>query len=249
MINAVILEDDPLLGKHLAMMIEEQCPEIKILALINSGKMALDILPVLNYELVFSDIQLGDMDAFTLFEQLEHNHKQIIFTTAHDEYALHAFKLDATDYLIKPIQPDELNRAVNKALDHFKKEQLISASNSFSVQKNGKILIKSNDELHFLLPERIIYCEADGAYSRVFLSGKLNEFKVVTMHLKKLGKILPQEYFFRIHDGYIVNINFIDHIIYQKRLCVLNHSSAAGKTQLKISERKYMSFIEFLKDK
>jgi len=71
---------------------------------------------------------------------------------------------------------------------------------------------------------------------------------VVTMHLKKLGGVLPEKNFFRIHDGYIVNINFIDHIIYQKRLCVLNHSSVSGRTKLKISERKYMSFIEFLKN-
>ena len=248
MINAVIIEDDPLLGKHLAMMIEEYCPEIKILALIHSGEMALEIMPVLNYDLVFSDIQLGDMDAFTLFEQLQSNQKQIIFITAHDEYALHAFRLDATDYLIKPIQPEELVRAVKKALDHLAKEHLFLLSDSVSVQKSGKILIKSNDELHFLLPERIIFCEADGAYSKVYLSGNVNEFKVVTMHLKKLGKVLPEKNFFRIHDGYIVNINFIDHIIYQKRLCVLNHNSAAGKTQLKISERKYMSFIEFLKN-
>ena len=249
MINAVIIEDDPLLGKHLAMMINELCPEIKILALINSGKMALDILPVLSYDLVFSDIQLGDMDAFSLFDQLENNNKRIIFITAHDEYALHAFKLDATDYLIKPVQPEELVSAVNKAVDYISKDQLYLLSSTLTAQKKGKILIKSNDELHFILPERIIYCEADGAYSKVFLSGKLNEFKVVTMHLKKLGKILPEEYFFRIHDGYIININFIDHIIYQKRLCVLNHNSAVGKTQLKISERKYMSFIEFLRDK
>jgi len=248
MINTVIIEDDPLLGKYLAMLIKEHCPEIKVVALINSGKMALDLLPVLKYDLVFSDIQLGDTDAFTLFEQLEDHHQQIIFVTAHDEYALHAFKLDATDYLIKPIQADELRRAVNRAIDRLAKDSHSSLSDSFSVQKSGKILIKSNDELHFLMPDRIVYCEADGAYSKVYLSGNLNEFKLVTMHLKKLGKVLPQECFYRIHDGHIVNINFIDHIIYQKRLCVLNHNSAIGKTQLKISERKYMSFIEFLKN-
>ena len=187
------------------------------------------------------------MDAFSLFDQLENNHQQIIFITAHDEFALHAFKLDATDYLIKPIVPEELKRSVKRATEHLAREKHPSVT-EYSVQKSGKILIKSNDELHFLLPERIIYCEADGAYSKVFLSGNSFEFKVVTMHLKKLEKVLPNEQFFRIHDGYIVNVNFIDHIIYQKRLCVLNHSSTSGKTQLKISERKYMAFIEFLKN-
>lgn len=247
MINAVILEDDPMVGKNLALMLEEHCPEIKVISLLDSGKMALDILPYLNYDLIFSDIELGDMDAFSLFEQLENSNQQIIFITAHDEFALHAFKLDAADYLIKPVLPEELKRSVKRVVEHIVKDQQTS-NTSYSIQKSGKILIKSNDELHFLLPERIIYCEADGAYSKVFLSGNLNEYKVVTMHLKKMEKVLPKEQFFRIHDGYIVNINFIDHIIYQKRLCVLNHNSASGKTQLKISERKYVAFIDFLKN-
>ena len=79
MINAVIIEDEPLLGKSLAMMIKEYCPEITVIALIDSGNMALDILPALQYDLIFSDIQLGDMDAFTLFERLENNGQHIIF--------------------------------------------------------------------------------------------------------------------------------------------------------------------------
>lgn len=249
MINAVVIEDDPLLGKHLTMLIGEHCPDIKIIALINSGKMALDILPLLSYDLVFSDIQLGDMDAFSLFELLDNRHQHIIFTTAHDEFALHAFKLDAIDYLLKPILPEDLKRAVNKALELISgREQINVLQGSYTVQKSGKILIKSNDELHFLSPERIIFCEADGAYTKVFLVDNSSDYKVVTMHLKKIELVLPKEHFFRIHDAHIVNTNFIDHIKYQKRICVVNHVTPAGKTQLKISERKYLTFIEFLKN-
>lgn len=250
MINAVVLEDDPMLGKNLTMMLEEYCPEIRMIALINSGQMAMDILPLIQYDLVFSDIDLGDMDAFTLFERMELNNQQIIFITAHKEFALNAFKLDAIDYLIKPILPDDLIRAVNRALDHIggKNDNLPALQGAYSVQKSGKILIKSSDEIHFLSPDKIIYCEADGAYTRLFLSDNIMEFKVVTMHLKKIEEVLPKNYFFRIHDAHIVNTNFIDHIIYPKRVCVLNHLSGTNKTQLKISERKYQSFIDFLKN-
>jgi len=249
MINAVVIEDDPLLGKHLTMLIAEYCPEIKIIALIDSGKMALDLLPLLTYELVFSDIQLGDMDAFTLFELLENSHQHIIFTTAHDEFALHAFKLDAIDYLLKPILPEDLKRAVSRALDHISgRDQTQAIQGSYTVQKSGKILIKSNDELHFLSPEGIIFCEADGAYTKVYLDNNPSDFKVVTMHLKKIEMVLPKDHFFRIHDAHIVNANYIDHIKYQKRICVVNHNTPTGKTQLKISERKYLAFIDFLKN-
>ncbi|MCX6236597.1 MAG: LytTR family DNA-binding domain-containing protein [Bacteroidia bacterium] len=249
MINAVIIEDEPLLGKNLAMMIKTYCPDIKIVALIDSGKMALDILPVIQYDLVFSDIQLGDMDAFTLFEQLENNNQHIIFITAHDEFALNAFKLDAIDYLLKPILPEDLMHAVNKALDRMgSKDQLPPLYGAFTTQKSGKILIKSNDEIHFLSPEKIIYCEADGAYTKVYLDDNNSDYKLVTTHLKKIEEVLPKNIFFRIHDALIVNCNFIDHIKYQKRICVLNHNAAIEKTQLKISERKYPSFIDFLKN-
>jgi two-component system LytT family response regulator len=249
MINAVVLEDDPMLGKNLTMMLEEYCPEIKIIALIDSGKMALDILPLIHYDLVFSDIDLGDMDAFTLFDRLENIHQHIIFITAHKEFAFDAFKLDAIDFLDKPITPENLIRAVSRAMDHIiGKPDHVPLQGAFGIQKSGKILIKSCDEIHFLSPEKIIYCEADGAYTKIFMIDNITEFKVVTMHLKKIEEALPKAYFYRIHDAMIVNTNFIDHIIYPKRICVLNHLSGNEKTQLKISERKYQGFVDFLKN-
>jgi len=248
MINAVIIEDEPLLGKNLEMMIKTHCPDIKIVALIDSGKMALDILPVIQYDLVFSDIQLGDMDAFALFDRLENN-KHIIFITAHDEFAINAFKLDAIDYLLKPILPEELIHAVNKAIERItSKDQQPTLYGALNTQKSGKILIKSNDEIHFLSPEKIIYCEADGAYTKIYLDENNGDYKLVTTHLKKIEEALPKNIFFRIHDALIVNCNFIDHIKYQKRICVLNHNASIEKTHLKISERKYPTFIDFLKN-
>jgi len=249
MINAVIIEDEPLLGKNMAMMIREYCPDVKVVALLNSGKMALDILPVLQYDLIFSDIQLGDMDAFSLFEKLGNIDQHIIFITAHDEFALNAFKLDAIDYLLKPILPEDLIRAINRAIERIEsKDQSNPLYGAFTAQKSGKILIKSNDEIHFLSPDKIIYCEADGAYTKVYLDDNDADYKLVTTHLKKIEEALPQNIFYRIHDANIVNCNFIDHIKYQKRICVLNHITEGEKTQLKISERRYQSFIEFLKN-
>jgi two-component system LytT family response regulator len=249
MINAVIIEDDPLLGKNMEFMIREYCPDIKVVALLDSGNMALDTLPALRYDLIFSDIQLGDMDAFTLFERLQNTNQNIIFITAHDEFALNAFKIDAIDYLLKPIHPEDLIRSVNKALERIvNKDRLTPLFSAFTPQKSGKILIKSNEEIHFISPEKIIYCEADGAYTKVYLDDNNNDYKLVTTHLKKIEEVLPKNIFFRIHDAHIVNCNFIDHIKYQKRVCVLNHYTLTEKTQLKISERKYSGFIDFLKN-
>ncbi len=250
MINAVVLEDDPLLGKNLTLMLAEYCPDIKVIALIDSGKMALDILPLLQYDLVFSDIDLKDMDAFTVFDRIENHNQHIIFITAHKEFALNAFRLDAIDYLIKPVLPEDLIRAVKRAVNHIEGVQnsVQTLQGAYSIQKSGKILIKSNDEIHFISPEKIVYCEAEGAYTKIFLANNALDCKVVTMHLKKIEEVLPLDYFFRIHDAIIVNTNFIDHIIYPKRMCVLNNYSATPGVQLKISERKYQGFIDFLKN-
>jgi two-component system, LytTR family, response regulator len=249
MINAVVIEDDPLLSQNLTMMIEEYCPQIRIIALIDSGKRALEILPHLSYDIVFSDIQLGDMDVFTVFSQLGNENQHIIFTTAHDKFALDAFKINADDYLIKPIRPEDLTRAVNRALKRIvSQENISSIQRAFEAHHSGKIMIKSNEEIHFLAPEKIILCEADGAYTKIYLSDSESDFKLVTMHLKKIEKELPKNIFFRIHDAHIINCNYVDHIKYTKRICVLNHLVGNEKTQLKISERKYPSFLEFLKN-
>ncbi len=247
MINAVIIEDDPLLGQNLLLMIREYCPEINIVSIIDTGKLALDILPKIMYDLIFSDIQLGDMDAFTLFESLNVSNQRIIFTTAHDQFALDAIKLNAIDYLIKPILPEELKRAVTRAFERISiNENLNPLYEAFTIQKSGKIMIKGSDEIHFFTPEKIIYCEADGTYTKVFLDNTA-ECKLVNTHLKKIEKILPKNIFFRIHDAHIVNCNYIDHIKYQKKICVLNNNLGVAKIQLKISERKYPNFLDFLK--
>ena len=247
MINAVIIEDDPLLGQNLLLMIREYCPEINIVSIIDTGKLALDILPKIMYDLIFSDIQLGDMDAFTLFESLNVSNQRIIFTTAHDQFALDAIKLNAIDYLIKPILPEELKRAVTRAFERISiNENLNPLYEAFTIQKSGKIMIKGSDEIHFFTPEKIIYCEADGTYTKVFLDNNA-DYKLVNTHLKKIEKILPKNIFFRIHDAHIVNCNYIDHIKYQKRICVLNNNIGIAKTNLKISERKYTYFLDFLK--
>jgi two-component system LytT family response regulator len=248
MIEAVIIEDDPLLSKNLCLMIQEYCPGIKIVAILDSGNMALNLLPEIKHDLVFSDIQLGDMDAFTLFERLDNHHQQLIFITAHDEFALNAIKLDAIDYLIKPILPKDLIHAVAKAEERIlSHKQLVNLQSEVFAQKSGKILIKCVDEIHFLSPEKIIYCEADGAYTKVYLDGNSVEYKLVTLHLKKIEEALPKDIFFRIHDALIINRNFIDHIKSSTKICVLNHNIANTRTDLKISDRKYHGFINFLK--
>ncbi|MEI6138658.1 MAG: LytTR family DNA-binding domain-containing protein [Mariniphaga sp.] len=247
MINAVIIEDDPAFGKHLELLIQEFCPDIHLVALLVSGHMALEMLPFLKYDLIFSDIGLGDMNAFELFEKLDKPNQHIIFTTSHNEFAFNAFKLDAIDYLEKPITPDDLIRSVNKVYDRIlEKDQSVFHKDNLDNHKGGRILYRADNQLRVISHERIIYCEAHGSYTKVYLDDGSNP-KLLPTHLKKIEETLSPVKFFRIHNTHIINCDFFDHILYNEKICVLKNHGSAQKIQLKISDRKYQPFMDFIK--
>ena len=247
MINAVILEDDPALGKSLALMIKEYCPEVTVIALLDSGEMALDILPSIQYDFIFSDIDLGDMDAFTLFKKLDKPNQHIIFTTSYENFAVEAFKLDAIDYLVKPIYPDALIRGVNRVLERIANRELpVSHKDNLELHKGGKILYRAAGQLHVISNLRIIYFEAQGSYTKVYLDDG-SEPKLIPNHLKQIEETLPENKFYRIHNSLIINSDFVDHILFQNKVCVLKNNGSLQKIHLKIADRKFQGFMDFLK--
>ena len=247
MIKAVIIEDDAALGRNLELLINEYCPDIQLVALLVSGQMALETLPHLNYELIFSDIALGDMNAFELFEKLDKPNQHIIFTTSHDEFALNAFKLDAIDYLIKPIMPEELMRSVNRVYDRvLNKVQPITNKEGIEIHKDRRLLFRVDGQLRVIPHERIVYFESQGTYTKVFIDDG-SDFKLLPTHLKKIEETLSHGKFFRIHNTLIINSDYIDHILYNEKICVLRNNGSIQKLRLKISDRKYQAFMDFFK--
>ena len=247
MIKAVIIEDDAALGRNLELLIKEYCPDVQVVALLVSGEMALETLPFLNYDIIFSDIALGDMDAFELFEKLDKPNQHIIFTTSHDDFALNAFKLDAIDYLIKPIKPEELMRSVSRVHDRMvNKDRTTSHKENIDIQKGERILYRIDGQLRVISHERIVYFESQGTYTKVYLDDGLDP-KLLPTHLKKIEETLSPGKFFRIHNTHIINREFIDHILYNDKICVLKNNRSDQEIQLKISDRKYPFFMDFIK--
>lgn len=247
MINAVIIEDEPALAMNLELLIKEYCPDINLVAFFVSGQMALEKLPFLNYDLIFSDIALGDMDAFELFEKLNKPNQHIIFTTSHTEFAFNAFKLDAIDFLKKPITPNDLIRSVNRVYERIVNKDLsVSHKENLVVHKGGRILYRVDGQLRVISYEHIIYCEAQGSYTKVYMDDG-SEPKLLPTHLKKIEETFPTGKFFRIHNTHIINSDFIDHILYNEKICVLKNNGSIQKIKLKISDRKYQAFMDFIK--
>jgi two-component system LytT family response regulator len=212
MIKAVIVDDEPKAIQSLSWELTNFSDEITILDTFSSPENALDFLKQNTPDCLFLDIQMPTMDGFQFLDKLTNRDFPVIITTAYDEYAIKALKHEAIDYLLKPIDSDDLNDTIKKIKKFNSKifpleklEQLLVNFNGSKTQQ--KITINSDGKLLFLNIDDIIFVQSDGNYSTIYL--KNNKKKVVTKKLKDINAILPQSSFFRTHNSYIVNLHKI----------------------------------------
>ena len=195
-IKAIIVEDEKEGLNNIIHKIGKSCPNVEIIATCENGHDAVSAIDRLNPDLVFLDVRLGNMTGFDVLDRLQHIHFEVIFTTAYDEYAIQALKLNAIDYLLKPIKLKELEEAVEKV-----KIQLDSKG---AVKR---ISVPSGNGLRFIPVEEILYCKADDNYAEIHL--QCGEKILVTKPLKYVAQRLPQDIFLRIHRSYIINLNAV----------------------------------------
>ncbi|MES2777749.1 MAG: LytTR family DNA-binding domain-containing protein [Bacteroidota bacterium] len=209
MLTAIILEDEPDSRNLLAGFLRDYFPQIQVVASVDNVASALDRIYSLDPDVVFMDIQLKGETCFELLEKLGEIKFEIIFTTAYDSYMLKAIKISAIDYLLKPINVDELRPAIEKA--GKKRMQLlmnknleILVSNSRNNRKDHKIAIASSEGFVFVKVSDIVYLEADNAYTIFFLNDK--QKITASKNLKEYEELLVDHGFFRIHKSYIINM-------------------------------------------
>lgn len=212
MINAVIVDDEPKAIEGLSWELTNFNNEIHILKTFTEPENALDFLQTNTPDCLFLDIQMPTMDGFQFLDRLTNRDFPVIITTAYDEYAIKALKHEAIDYLLKPIDSDDLNETIakvkkfnSKQFSIDKLEQLLENYGGTPTQQ--KVTINSEGKLIFLNIDDIIFVQSDGNYSTLHLVN--NQKKVVTKKLKDINTILPQSSFFRTHNSYIVNLHKI----------------------------------------
>jgi two-component system LytT family response regulator len=212
MIKAVIVDDEPKAIQSLSWELTNFSDEITILDTFSSPENALDFLKQNTPDCLFLDIQMPTMDGFQFLDKLTNRDFPVIITTAYDEYAIKALKHEAIDYLLKPIDSDDLNDTIekikkfnSKPLSIDKLEQLLLNINNAPAKQ--KVTINADGKLIFININDIIFVQSDGNYSTIYL--KNNKKKVVTKKLKDINAILPQSSFFRTHNSYIVNLHKI----------------------------------------
>jgi two-component system LytT family response regulator len=212
MINAVIVDDEPKAIQSLSWELTNFSDEITILDTFSSPENALEFLKHNTPDCLFLDIQMPTMDGFQFLDKLTNRDFPVIITTAYDEYAIKALKHEAIDYLLKPIDSDDLNDTIekikkfnSKPLSIDRLEQLLLNINNAPAKQ--KVTINADGKLIFININDIIFVQSDGNYSTIYL--KNNKKKVVTKKLKDINAILPQSSFFRTHNSYIVNLHKI----------------------------------------
>jgi len=188
-----------------------------LIAACESAQSAIERIDTLQPDLVFLDIEMPIMNGFLMLQELHYKNFELIFTTAYDHYAIKAIRFSALDYLMKPIEIEELKAAVKRAGD--KKEhqntnyQLELLLENMLPKKNmqQRIAIPTIDGLQFINLTEIIYLEANVNYTYFFLSG--NKKYIVSRTLKDFEDMLPGDTFLRIHNSYIINKNFAEKYI------------------------------------
>lgn len=245
MIYAIIIDDEPAARASLALEIDLHCPDIRVTGEAGSVAEALGLLqqqPMVN--LLFVDIQLGDGSGFDVLSNIETDRFKIIFTTAYSEYALRAIKYSPLDYLLKPIDADELKTAVAKILKR-QQSDLSEQMRAFMQQIHAdvspaRIALATADGLHLHYVKEIVRCASDGNYTTVFFTN--GSKLLVAKTLKDLESLLLPYRFERIHKSHLVNI---DHLrrYYNRFTGEVEMSDGA---MLPVAQRKKAYLLELL---
>ncbi len=214
-LRALIVDDESDARENLRIMLEDNCPEIEVVAQAASAEQARTLIDDRKPQVLFLDIKMPGEDGFSLLRSVQHLELPVVFTTAYDEYALQAFKQNALDYLEKPLDPEELKRAVRKLSklnsDPAASAQHVSAlaalMNDPASPLSTRVAVPSRDGLVLIKHEDITHLEASDSYTTVFTrDGK----KVISSkHIRVFETNLDAKKFFRVHKSYIINLEHL----------------------------------------
>jgi two-component system LytT family response regulator len=215
MLKAIIVDDIEQARKTLKKDLNTYCPEIEIIGEAGGVVEGARLLKTIQPDVLFLDIQMNDGSGFDLLEILKEIPFRVIFTTASDAHAIRAFRFSAVDYLLKPIDPEELKEAVRKASlilgDKEKALDLLKKTIANTGKKQEKLALHSLDKIHVVTIADILRCESNINYTEFHLTG--GKKLLVTRTLKDFDELLSDNGFFRVHNSHLINTRFIKEFI------------------------------------
>jgi two-component system, LytTR family, response regulator len=216
MIKSLIIDDEQHCIDALKTDLDKYCGNVEVASTCLSGKEGILAIKKNQPRLIFLDVEMPWMNGFEMLEMLDHINFCIIFTTAYDKFAAKAFRISAVDYLLKPVDINDLKIAVKKA-----EEKILASEGTVNIQNllqnirkpaaQQKIAFPQREGYEFIAAENILYCHAEGAYTNIFLVG--NKKFLVSKTLGDIEEMLPADIFQRIHHSTIVNMQHITNLI------------------------------------
>jgi len=216
MIRAIIVDDEPYCCDTLETMLEKYCPDVQLVAVCHSGEEAIAAISQHKPDLVFLDIEMPRMNGFDMLQKIGAINFEIIFTTSFDQYALRAIRFSALDYLLKPIDKEDLQTAVQKVIQRTQKPitqqlQLLMQKLQQPTNPINKIALPTMEGLQMVAVESILYCESDSNYTTFHLKNK--QKIIVSRTLKEMEEMLEEYSFARVHSSYLVNLQEVNKYI------------------------------------
>ena len=218
----LIIEDEKPAAEHLERLLLKQAPHFQIVAKLESVKQAVEWLkvPPTDYDLIFMDIKLADGLSFEIFKHVS-VFKPIIFTTAYNEYAVDAFRVNSVDYILKPINQEDLQQSLNKlkslqnslskTADQYSVETINKVLSSLQKQYKTRFMVKVGDHLRSVSTEKIAYFYAEGRH--VYLVNWQDRKFIIDYKMEDLAELLDPAVFFRVNRSFILNIESITDVI------------------------------------
>ena len=212
-LRALVIDNETDIRESVLSLVTMFCPEISELSSANSVSSGIEKIRIFKPDLVFLDVELGDGTGMSLLSHFTEFTFDVIFITAHNKYAVDAFRLSAIDFLLKPINPEELISAVQKVIEKKEKNILLSQlkilneNYKSTISAEAKIVLKDADSIFFVKTKDIIRCESDGAYTTFHLLNK--EKIVISKTIKEYDDLLSPFGFLRTHQSHLVNSFYI----------------------------------------
>ena len=240
MITAVLIDDEPAALEVLSWQLAEYCPQVTVVGTSSNAAEGVTLIREKNPDLLFLDIEMPVQNGFSLLEAFEEPAFDIIFTTAYNQYAIKAFKFCAFDYLLKPIDADDLKSSVARYVAKQKgsiKGQLLELSHQLQQKHLNRIAVPSSDGLMMLRPEQIVRLESESNYTRIFLEN--NKKLLISKTLKDLEDALTAYPFYRVHHSHLINLGHVQSYTRSDGQVVMSDGS-----HIAVARNKKAGFIE-----
>lgn len=216
MLNAIIIDDENRAIKTLQLILNEYCKDVNVIDTANSALEAIKKINNKLPDLIFLDIEMPNGNGFDVVEAFPKRNFDVIFVTAYNNYALKAIKFAVADYILKPIDIEEVVASINKIIERKKQSiknqpDLTTLIQNIKNQTQRKISIPTTNGIEFVLLNEILYVEADRSYCKIFLTQKRSI--MISKSMNEIEQLLPENEFIKIHKSHIVNLAFVKKLL------------------------------------